>query len=357
MIAFQFRESLRGERVTLPSLDLYNKLHMAKTIIHEKRELEAGYHIYQQPTEGGEMVIVRRKVAMPTDVEHRSSKETRRQRERFTQASKAWAKIPSIVKADMQDNYGIVDVQKPHGKSDIEVLQGRQLFIAQEIHQEKYHQEHQELPPYVCIVLRDERGNTIYLLGYLAYGPDLWHLTYCNSYYLSLGNTLFYPIPFAWYYLIGCSQSGGFTRQIFSHNRNEILEVRYKTVYPYLYQWCSYVPLCYTYPPSPNWKLSPYPILPALWRYEVHQPTEEVAYPSTDKYFPETAYTLTWEKINQTELRLTILLGSLRRPDRLTLGPRYNEDIVWTITPEGILDPPQHACRINIPLWHLLSYG
>lgn len=134
-----------------------------------------------------------------------------------------------------------------------------------------------------------------------------------------------------------------------------LLEVRAKTVYPYLYQWCSYAPLCYTRPPSPNWKLQAGSDTTLFWRYQVHQPTEEVAYPTTDKYYPEVAYTLMWKKLTTTKFTVTIMLGSLRRPDRLTLGNRYHEHILWTITPDGTLDPPSPIAHVNIPLWQQIT--
>jgi len=328
---------------------------MAKVILKAKRDIEAGYHIYRQPSPAGELTTVRRKVAMPSDVEHSSSRATKRQRQTFSAASKRWAAIPSVIKAELRQKYGIVETQSPHGTSQTKVLWGAQLFTSQEIHGQKYHHQHQGLPPYVCMVLTDEHNTVLDLPGYLEYGPWLFDWTACKSYYLSAGNTLFYPIPRARHYKIGCSKTGAPTRQIFLHDRPELLELRAKTVYPHLHQWCSYAPLCYTRPPSPNWKLQAGSDTTLFWRYQVHQPTEEVAYPTTDKYYPEVAYTLMWKKLTTTEFTVTIMLGSLRRPDRLTLGNRYYQKILWTITPEGTLDPPSPIARINIPLWQILA--
>jgi len=329
---------------------------MAKITLGEEREQQSSYQLYKQSLGGDQIIAVRRKVAMPSDVEHRSSRETKRQRERFAEASKRWASIPGPVKADLREKYGIVYAHKSPGLSEPKVLQGAQLYTSQEIHQQKYHQAHQEVPPFVCMVLRDERANIVDLPGYLAYGPTVFDWNYCDSYYLAPGNTLFYPIPIEPYYKIGCSKSGGYGEQIFLHTRPEVLEVRHKTVYPYLTQWCSYVPLTYTFPPSGNWKLLPQKYPGVLWDYEVHQPIGDWIYPSTDIYYPEVAYELILEKISQLELRITILPRSPTRPDRITLGRRYDENVVWTITPEGILDPPQIDARVQIDLWHLLGY-
>lgn len=134
---------------------------MAKIKLGALREQEASYHLYKQPSERGEIIVVRRKLAMPSDVEHRSSRETKRQRERFGEASKRWASIPGPLKAELREKYGIVDTQTPHGLSEIKVLQGAQLFLSQEIHQQKYHQAHQEIPLYACIILVDQFLNPL----------------------------------------------------------------------------------------------------------------------------------------------------------------------------------------------------
>ena len=167
---------------------------MAKVKLKELRELEAGYHIYRQPSPAGEMIIVRRKVATPTDVEHRSSKATQAQRQRFARASKKWASLPPVVRADLRQNYGIVDVQTPHGLSTIDVLQGSHLFISQEIHQQKYHQEHVQVPMWLCVQTVDPKGRVIDV------PLSLWnyYVPGCRpapAYYISPGNTFFYPVP------------------------------------------------------------------------------------------------------------------------------------------------------------------
>jgi hypothetical protein len=167
---------------------------MAKVLLDKKRELEAGYHIYTLATPSGDLLTLRRKVAMPTDVQHSSSSPTRRQRHRFGAASKRWSRLPSVVKLDLANKYGFVDQRHSPTKSVPTVLQGRQLFIAQEIHQEQYHQEHADIPLWVCIQTIDDTGRIIdaplsLVPRFNGFGKS------CPSYYLSPGNTLFYSVP------------------------------------------------------------------------------------------------------------------------------------------------------------------
>jgi len=131
---------------------------------------------------------------MPSDVEHRSSRATKRQRETFSRASKRWASLPGPVKADLGKKYGLVDAQTPHGLSDIKVLQGAQLFTSQEIHQQKYHDEHQETPLWLCIETIDPTGRLIDvpLSLFNRYVEGCWP---APRYLLQPGNTLFYPVP------------------------------------------------------------------------------------------------------------------------------------------------------------------
>lgn len=356
MIAFQFRESLRGERLTLPSLVLYNKLQMAKTIIHQKRELAAGYHIYQQHSQAGKMVIVRRKVAMPTDVEHRSSKETRRQRERFAQASKRWAQIPSIVKADMQESYGIVDVQTPHGKSDIEVLQGRQLFIAEEIHQEKWHQEHVLLPWWVCIVTTDKLGRIIDVPLELG-GKNGGAYTFYPHFYLSSGNTFFFPLETGHKFYQVCYAKIGWIGQIaFIYSEDEIKELRYQVVHPNITVAHAEYHGIESHPYQDNWQAVVPPEETDLAKYNVHQLISW--WPLI--YHPDPAISLIWRKVAPGTHSLTIGMLNLRYPMKIILSHEVYESTLWTITKDLFgffhLNPPWRTCVFTLPTWQILYY-
>lgn len=166
---------------------------MAKVKLGELRESEAGYHLYRQPSYAGDMITVRRKLAMPSDVEHKSSRATQAQRQRFARASQRWSSIPSVIRADLSKKYGLVWKHHSPGLSTTDVLTGRQLFMSQEIHDQEYHDKHAELPPYACIVLVDEAYNP--LDGYLKLDShtqtDLYKIK------LSPANFLFPAIPAA----------------------------------------------------------------------------------------------------------------------------------------------------------------
>jgi len=325
---------------------------MAKITLGEQREQESSYQFYKQPSERGEIIVVRRKVAMPSDVEHKSSRATKRQRETFSRASKRWASLPGPVKADFRKKYGIVDAQTPHGLSDIKVLQGAQLFTSQEIHLQKYHDEHQEVPFYLCFVLTDERGSPLDLEARLQpYYYPYWHP--CPGYYLCTENTLFYPVPEdADLYKLGYATMGTFGYQIFTYRLPELKKVQYRSVAPYIsahYGGWFIVP---THPPAFDWKAFSSPGPPYLWAYHVHQPTGE----AWGECFPWTAFTLTWQKITPGIFTLTISLGYLVRDDVLYLTTFGLPPIIWRITKEGFTNPPQHTCRYRIAPWEILGY-
>lgn len=167
---------------------------MAKITLKEKRPIDAGYHIYRQPTEAGDLITVRRKVAMPTDVQHKSSKETTRHRQIFAKASERWAALPSLVKRDLSNNYGIVPVQGHFAQPDVKVLKGRQLFLSQEIHAQQYHQKHTETPLWLCVQTISPTGKLIPVDIALYYAYFTPHYS-IPRYHLSLSDTLFYPVP------------------------------------------------------------------------------------------------------------------------------------------------------------------
>lgn len=299
---------------------------------------------------------MRRKVAMPSDVEHRSSRATKRQRETFGSASKRWASLPGPVKADLRKKYGLVDVQTPHGLSDIKVLQGDQLFISQEIHGQKYHDEHQKIPFYLCFILTDELGSPLDLQAHLQ-PCYLGHWRDCPGYYLCTGNTLFYPVPKdADPYKLGYATMGTFGKQIFTYHFPELIKVQYRSVVPYICAHYGQFFIVSTSPPSFDWKPFKSPGPPYLWAYHVHQPTGE----AWGECFPWTAFTLTWKKITPDIFSITIFLGDLVRDDVVRLTTFGLPPNIWTITGGGSgayhTNPPQHTCRYRIAPWEIIGY-
>jgi len=293
---------------------------------------------------------------MPSDVEHKSSRATKRQRERFGQASKTWASIPGPIKADLRQKYGFVDAQTPHGLSQVKVLQGAQLFTSQETHLQKYHQAHQEIPFYLCFILTDELRTPLDLQAHLkAY--YLYFEKFCQGYYLCTGNTLFYPVPKdAYRYILGYTTMGTFGSQIFMYPFPELIKVEYRCVYPNVSAHYGAPLITRTHPPAFDWEAIKSPGPPYLWAYHVHQPTGV----EWNECYPWTAFTLTWRKITADTFSMPISLGYLVRDDVVLLRPPPAFPHVWEIIGDGAgnyhTNPPQHTCRYRIAPWEILSY-
>jgi len=299
---------------------------------------------------------VRRKVAMPSDVEHKSSRATKRQRETFSRASKTWALIPGPIKADLRKKYGIVDAQTPHGLSEIKVLQGAHLFTSQEVHLQKYHQAHQKIPFYLCFVLTDELATPLDLIAHLQ--PcylGIWRD--CPSCYLCTANTLFYPVPKdADPYKLGYTTMGTSGCQIFTYHFPELIKVQYRSVTPNVSAHYGAPFILPTHPPAFDWEAIKSPGPPYLWAYHVHQPTGA----AWGECFPWRAFTLLWRKITADTFSITISLGRLERDDVVCLRPPPGMPHVWEIIGDGAgnyhTHPPQHTCRYRIAPWEILSY-
>lgn len=293
---------------------------------------------------------------MPSDVEHKSSRATKQQRERFGKASKRWASIPGPIRTDLRNKYGIVDAQTPHGLSRIKVLQGAHLYTNQEIHLQKYHDAHQETPFYLCFILTDELATPLDLIAHLQpYYYPKWHT--CPGYYLCTGNTLFYPVPEdADLYKLGYTTMGTFGYQIFTYQLPQLKQVKYRSVAPNVSAHYGAPWILPTHPPSFDWEAIKSPGPPNLWAYHVHQPTGE----AWGECFSWRAFTLLWRKISPTTFSITISLGQLEREDVLTLRPPPAYPIIWRITRDISgnyhTDPPQHTCRYRIAPWEILSY-
>lgn len=244
---------------------------MAKVTPGEPREQQSSYQLYKQPSGGDQIIAVRRKLAMPSDVEHKSSRETKRQRERFGAASKRWASIPGPVKADLREKYGIVITQTAHGLSEPKVLQGAQLFVSQESHRQKYHQEHQEIPLWFCIQSVDRNIRVIDLPLYLYNAGHGIGVPF-PGYVLCPGNTLFYPVKE--YTDLYAARAAPWPKGWFIQDTLSYLQLKGKPkalLYPALFE-DSYGPYCQpTQATEPNWHYQPEERPSILWTIVLHE--------------------------------------------------------------------------------------
>jgi len=329
---------------------------MAKVKLKELRELEAGYHLYRQPSPAGEMIIVRRKVAMPTDVQHRSSNATQAQRQRFAAASKKWASLPPLVKADLRQNYGIVDVQTPHGLSTIDVLQGSQLFISQEIHQEKYHQEHVQVPWYLCHVATNQCGEVLPLELELlfrfvgSYSPAIRH-------YLGNGNNFFYPVPRgAPDYLSDVVDVGIFPFHAWDMTEEEANALRYVPSIPLVCITGANLRGGHPNTWSDNWK-SLCPCRPSYyWQYNAYQFTTATS--SILRTTP--SFRLQFDDYGPDAWRAYISPVDPIPPLQVRRSSGFNQTIMWSFVTDPVLgwrlEPPQYSCILDRKTWQPIGY-
>jgi len=134
---------------------------MARVYIEKLREQESHFGLYKTSAGGDEAIIVRRKVGEPTDYMHPTSRTLRRQRENFALASQHYAHLTSTQKANTRHQFEEVEFQQSHGKTDIKLLTGRQLFIAKELRSLNVTQKKLSLPLEICIVLTDQDLNPL----------------------------------------------------------------------------------------------------------------------------------------------------------------------------------------------------
>jgi len=167
---------------------------MARVEIEKPREQAAHFGLYRTSAGGDEGIIVRRKVGDPTDFMHTRSRKLARQRENLALASQHYAHLSPSQKAITRHQIEEVEYQNSHGKTDIKLLQGRQLFIAKEMHSLETTGKQLLLPHELCIMLVD---NALYplegelWLRYLANGVWLD----CGKEELATGSWLFSQVP------------------------------------------------------------------------------------------------------------------------------------------------------------------
>jgi len=129
---------------------------MATVRIKKAREQEAHFGLYRTSVGGSQSIFVRRKVGEPTDYMHTKSRKLKRQRDNLTLASQHYANLTPSQKAITRRHIEEVEFIASHGKTDIKLLQGRQLFISKEIHSLATTQKQTVLPYELCIMLVDE---------------------------------------------------------------------------------------------------------------------------------------------------------------------------------------------------------
>lgn len=340
---------------------------MARVILKQKRELPAGYHIYRQPTEGGELLTVRRKVAMPSDVQHRSSKTTQRHRRIFGAAAKRWAAIPAPVRADMSNNYGFVPIQGHFGEADYKVLKGRELFLAQEIHLQEEKALHAAIPIMVCVVATDQLGRTIGLKLMLRRG-DPYTGDFLPSAYLSPGNTLFFGIPqvgepfYIGYVIPGANPAQYVTRYYYA-----LIAMKKQVYYPGIRQWEKFTwswwwrgpwspdplyPGADVYNWEPIWTTHP----AYLWHYAVH-PMKEIF---GQEYWEYWAYKVLVSKIDDNHHLLELQPLYLTNEFVLNVPGWSRDRAIWHVYESSpgnwVIDPPQLKCVLQLYPPEVISY-
>lgn len=293
---------------------------------------------------------------MPSDVKHSGSRATQAQRKRFTAASKRWSKLPPIVRADLQQNIAIVDKTLAHGLSTIDVLQGRQLFVSLEIHQQKYHDAHAEVPPWLCIQTRAPYDVL------LPFHPNLYYRYFqpgfiVPRYPLVPGNTFYYPVPetpyayafdvAAWYIYEGWSPSWTF---------DELLKLRHLVCLPAIYESALRSYPAITNPTFPNWQFLPPAYTWTWWRVNVYQPR----YDNPSEYHPDVMAQFTFDHYQTDKLKITILPLAFDYTENFhgywaMPHPRYWR-VEVTAPGQWTLHPDKHTVIINQHSGHIIDY-
>ena len=167
---------------------------MATVRIKKAREQEAHFGLYRTSVGGSQSIFVRRKVGEPTDYMHTKSRKLKRQRDNLTLASQHYANLTPSQKAITRRHIEEVEYIASHGKTDIKLLQGRQLFISKEMHSLETTQKQTKLPYELCIMLVDENLSPLegeLWLRYLKY--PAWLETEKEE--LATGSWLFSETP------------------------------------------------------------------------------------------------------------------------------------------------------------------
>ncbi|MBA7563006.1 hypothetical protein ES708_04659 [subsurface metagenome] len=125
------------------------------------REQESHFGLYRTSAGGDQGIIVRRKVGEPSDYMHKNSRSLARQREIFSMASRHYANLTPGQKGESRHQFAEVEYQKSHGKTDIKLLTGRELYIAQDVRSLRATQKQTVFPYELCIMLVDQNLNPL----------------------------------------------------------------------------------------------------------------------------------------------------------------------------------------------------
>ncbi|MBA7605845.1 hypothetical protein ES703_12980 [subsurface metagenome] len=132
-----------------------------KVEIGEYRPQDAHYGFYRDNLPSGDVIIIRRKVGEPTDYLHPNSRKVRQQRLNFGLASTHYSHLTPIQKKELKYQVREVSTIGGRSKSVTKVLQGRTLFISEDIHALNETQRQIPTPLQICIVLTDQDLNPI----------------------------------------------------------------------------------------------------------------------------------------------------------------------------------------------------
>jgi len=292
---------------------------------------------------------------MPTDYEHKGSRETQDQRKRFASAARRWASLPPPIKAELTRKYGIVWRHHSPGLSQKDVLEGMQLFISQEIHAQEYHQKHTATPLWVCLHLTFPWGGTAPFNPQARAYSD-WTSQVIPSLLLSPGNIFYCPIPTYRENATLVSEDWYF----FTHDYHpyytleEFLKLTEETCYPYLYCSTWSPELNITRSPNPNFKYFP-TSYPQWWLFDIH----EQHGPNPNDYYPDPMCTISVEDIGNYQLRVHITPYTVRHNNLIYSHPLGTPRLEWWLrtAPGGYtLEPNKTTAIIKRPYGSVIRY-
>ncbi|MBA7586597.1 hypothetical protein ES708_28599 [subsurface metagenome] len=167
---------------------------MARVEIKEFRPQHAHFGFYRTSAGGDQDIFIRRKVGEPTDYMHSKSVRVKDQRNRLATASRHYASLTPVQKARLRPQMRFVSRVGSGSVSEEVLLQGRQLFISEDIRELKTKQKLLSPLFEVCIVLCD--------MEYTALSGKLWLYYWIAGEWreipgqeLAIGNWLFSRVP------------------------------------------------------------------------------------------------------------------------------------------------------------------
>jgi hypothetical protein len=287
---------------------------------------------------------------------HTKSRKLKIQREAFGQASIHYSHLTSFQKRDLK--YKIVEVVyiRDHGKSDIKVLQGRPLFISQDIHAITQTAKQIEMPNAICIVSVEPTGKQIGVFLCLRKRTPSPYVDY-PAFYPYPGTNIFYPVPRleADYYI-------AYYRRPFAWSGNghyslsQLIKGVTHPVYPYIRE-DSVGPYCQkTRPPSENWHFrTPYGLNP-LWLVDVHEHDGT----GWDNYRPSPMFTLSISYYEEDTATIHIIPYHFTYPNDIYVAIKHHRTCwlvnINPITGTWSLDPPQRTCVYNFITDEVVGY-